>query len=164
MNARHSRLASSGNSSNVVFFERSVFSDRYIFAENCAQTGIFNDVEYSIYKDWHTWLIESFDNLQLDGIVYLRTKPETCLERLKKRARSEEGGIPLEYLQQIHARHEIWLKDADPEFVPAPQVAKTPILVLECDRDMCKHPEMEGELKGQVKDFIRSLLENTAKR
>eukprot|EP00960_Hanusia_phi_P075775 768465-Hanusia_phi.AAC.4 len=136
---------------------------RYIFAENCAQTGLFNDVEYSIYKvktchlsatgisltmhslrkDWHTWLIESFDNLRLDGIVYLRTKPETCLERLKKRARSEEGGIPLEYLQEVEGccgiRREIGF------VMSARKVANTPILVLECDRDMSKHPEMEVE-------------------
>jgi deoxyadenosine/deoxycytidine kinase len=48
--ARHSRKAESGNTSSVVFFERSVFSDRYIFAENCADTQIFNSVEWAIYQ------------------------------------------------------------------------------------------------------------------
>lgn len=102
--ARHSRKAESSNSSSVVFFERSVFSDRYIFAENCAATGLFNSVEWNIYKDWHTWLLDTFENLQLDGIIYLRTKPETCMQRCRKRSRSEEGGIPLEYLTQA-SRH-----------------------------------------------------------
>jgi hypothetical protein len=33
---RHSRASLQSNASSVVFYERSVFSDRYIFAENCA--------------------------------------------------------------------------------------------------------------------------------
>jgi len=155
--ARHSRKASSSNSSSVVFFERSVFSDRYIFAENCAETQLFNPVEWSIYQDWHTWLLNTFENLQLDGIIYLRTKPDTCLTRCRKRSRSEEGGIPIEYLTQIHERHERWLLERPADFVPAPQVKDTPILVLECDRDFAEHPELEEELKKQVDDFIVKL-------
>lgn len=155
--ARHSRKAESTNQSSVVFFERSVFSDRYIFAENCAETELFNPVEWGIYKDWHTWLLKTFDNLQLDGIIYLRTTPDTCLKRCRKRSRSEEGGIPIEYLTQIHQRHERWLKDRPADFVPAPQVKDTPILILDCDRDSGEHPEMEGELKSQVDEFILKL-------
>ena len=155
--ARHSRKAELGNSSSVVFFERSVFSDRYIFAENCAQTELFNTVEWNIYQDWHTWLLNTFDDLKLDGIIYLRTKPETCMSRCRKRSRSEEGGIPLEYLTQIHERHERWLHDRPADFVPAPQLKDTPILVLECDQDLFEHPEREGEMKQQIHDFVKTL-------
>ena len=28
----------------------------------------------------HTWLLNTFENLQLDGIIYLRTKPDTCMQ------------------------------------------------------------------------------------
>lgn len=34
-----------------------------------------------------------------NGLVYLRASPEKCMSRLKRRARSEETGVPLEYLQ-----------------------------------------------------------------
>mmetsp|Transcript_26899 Transcript_26899/g.62419 ORF Transcript_26899/g.62419 Transcript_26899/m.62419 type:complete len:427 (+) Transcript_26899:1-1281(+) len=157
LEGRQSRASIEANSSSVVFYERSVFSDRYIFAENCAETGLFNKVEWGIYQDWHAWLLGAFEDLKLDGIVYLRTTPDTCLHRLKKRARSEEAGVPLDYLQQIHGRHERWLKDRPADFVPAPQVANTPVLTLDCDTDMVLHPEMKDQLREQVRAFIATL-------
>ena len=42
-------------------------------------------------------------------IVYLRATPETCLERIQTRHRSEEESIDLKYLQTLHERHEDWL-------------------------------------------------------
>lgn len=40
---------------------------------------------------------------------------QTCLERLRRRARSEEGSIQLGYLQQLHAQHEHWLVEKTTE-------------------------------------------------
>lgn len=91
-----------------------------------AETGLFNKVEWGIYQDWHEWLLGAFSNLKLDAIVYLRTTPDTCLKRLQKRARSEEAGVPLEYLKQIHHRHERWLRDRPADFHPAPQAKPHP--------------------------------------
>ena len=33
--------------------------------------------------------------------VYLRTSPEECFARMKKRGRSEEAGVNLDYLKKI---------------------------------------------------------------
>jgi len=43
--------------------------------------------------------------------VYLRTSPETCFNRIQKRARKEENKVSLTYLKSIHEKHDIWLKD-----------------------------------------------------
>ena len=43
------------------------------------------------------------------SLVYLRATPETCLERIQARHRSEEGSIDLDYLRTLHDRHEDWL-------------------------------------------------------
>ncbi|MEP7694543.1 deoxynucleoside kinase [Vibrio parahaemolyticus] len=41
--------------------------------------------------------------------LYLTAPPKLCLERINKRARSEEGaGIPLDYLETLHDIHERW--------------------------------------------------------
>ena len=49
---------------------------------------------------WYDWLNSNI-GLPLDLIVYLRTSPEVACERLRKRGRKEEAGVPLEFLEVI---------------------------------------------------------------
>ena len=44
-----------------------------------------------------------------DGFIYLRATPDICMNRLKRRQRTEEGGVTLDYLQGLHQKHEDWL-------------------------------------------------------
>jgi len=95
----------------AIFIERSIWSDKNIFAKNCAQSGMMSEIEHMLYLKWFSWLEEHL-NLQGDKhFVYLRCSPETSFERMKKRNRNEETGVSLEYLTQIHNKHEEWLKD-----------------------------------------------------
>ncbi len=57
-----------------------------------------NQAEMQIYDHWFNYLTEQYDN-DLDGIIYLQTTPELCLERCQKRNREEENTIQLEYLK-----------------------------------------------------------------
>ena len=81
----------------------------YIFARNCYETGLMNKTEWSIYTDWSTYLLESLGDLQLDGFIYLRCNPKVCENRMVKRGRLEEKDVTLDYLSQIHEKHEQWL-------------------------------------------------------
>ncbi len=90
---------------------------------------------------WHSYMLTTIgDKLDLSGIIYLRTKPETCYNRLQKRARSEESGVSLDYLQSLHQRHEDWLIDAKPSLDLHPSLKGTPILVIDTDEEFETNP------------------------
>jgi deoxycitidine kinase len=83
---------------------------------------------------WHTMMLESLgEKLHLSGIIYLRTKPETCFERLQRRARSEEATVPLDYLQSLHQRHEDWLLHQKPSLNLHASLKDTPVLIIDSD-------------------------------
>ena len=88
--------------------ERSVFSDRMIFVESVHESGWMSDLELSLFNAWYDPMVAACPNLKPEGFVYLRTSPETCHRRLRRRARGEETGVSLEYLTTLHEKHEGW--------------------------------------------------------
>ena len=101
--------------------------------------------------------MKEFPALAVDGFVYMRTKPSTCLTRLQGRGRSEEAGVELAYLEQLQARHEEWLL---PDGAAAPRRVSTdgvPVLVLECDEDFQSDPARCEELVNAILEFRESL-------
>ena len=114
---------------NVFFkvMERSIYSGRYCFIENLKINKKLPDVDYEVLDQWHKWMASS-NNVKIDRIIYLRSSPEICFERIKKRSRSEESNISLEYLENLHELHEQWLMEQK-FFVPAP------ITVINADLD-----------------------------
>ena len=96
--------------SPVVISERSNFTDRYIFVKHCISNGWISSIEETVYNEWFDWLIEK-NNLEGDLFIYLRTDSKICKERVSKRGRVEEDGIPLELLQSLEKNHDEWLLD-----------------------------------------------------
>lgn len=96
---------------NHIMLERSIYSDRYVFAKNCHETGVMNDSEWEIYCKMWDWLQAKWC-IEPDLIIYLRTPAEICRQRIIERDRiAERNAIPLEYLQKLEAVHDKWLFD-----------------------------------------------------
>lgn len=130
--------------------ERSVYSDRYCFAKNCFEQGTMNALEWKLYKEWFSWLVDNY-TVKPSGFIYLRTDPKVCYERLTKRNRSEESAVPLAYLEKLHGKHEDWLigkKDV------ASYLQDVPVLVLECDREFENDQQEQERHIERIVEFI----------
>ncbi|MFC1842736.1 deoxynucleoside kinase [Candidatus Dependentiae bacterium] len=136
--------------STTQVLERSVFSDKYCFAKNLYESGAMSDIEWTLYKEWFDWFFE--DHIQKpNGFIYLRTTPQTCYNRLKKRNRSEEKEVPLAYLQQLHDKHENWLiKKQNLDHY----VQDVPVLILECDKEFETDEAQKNKLITKITDFF----------
>jgi len=104
----------------VIITERSVDTDRNIFAKMLYDSGDIEEDEHTIYN---LWFDEFVRDLPVAGLIYIRANPETCMERIHKRGREGET-IPLEYVQKCHDYHDAWINgitckklviDANPE-------------------------------------------------
>lgn len=131
--------------SEINFVERSVFTDRYCFAKNCVETGIMTDIEYDIYCKWHDWLVSSF-KVKADGYIYLKTTPEICDKRINTRGRLEESKIPLEYLSQLHNKHEEWMNTTN-----------KPVIEIDATIDLINNDENIKSVYEQINNFIKSI-------
>ncbi|KAM6470300.1 LOW QUALITY PROTEIN: deoxycytidine kinase 2-like [Liasis olivaceus] len=122
----------------VQFFE----IDRYVFSSNSFESGDITETEWAIYQDWQCLLLNQFESdLELDGIIYLYTTPEKCMERLQHRR--EEQGIQLEYLENLHYKHEIWLHETTMK-MDSDKLKDMPILVLDVNEDF-RNDEIKQE-------------------
>jgi len=92
-----------------VIMERSIFSDRNVFARNCHESGLMTDTEHAIYAKLWDWLNERWC-VQPNLTIYLRTPAKICRERIMERDRVEEkDAIPLKYLEDLERLHDEWL-------------------------------------------------------
>ncbi len=93
-----------------VVLERSIYTDRNVFAKNLYAGGAMNDSEWQVYQQLWEFLASNYCE-KPQKIIYLRTPAELCLERIKQRGRNEEQQMPLDYLKNLEDLHDEWLMD-----------------------------------------------------
>lgn len=129
---------------DMIIMERSLQTDRLVFAQMLKDEAKISDIEFAVYTMW-------FDSFQAEvphcHTIYLRTTPEIALERVRHRDREGEN-IPLDYLSKCHAYHERWLGND-----------REASLILDATQDMRSD---DGALVSQWrKEVKRYLLANT---
>ena len=146
----HSKSVDSVNSpSPVQIYERSYYSDRYIFAENCFNSGHMDTTEWGIYKDFCDYWVNSMGSYDLEGLIYLQASPETCIGRRMIRGRPEEKSIPKSYIETLHEKHEDLFYHKSTNV--GESFKRLPILVVDCDSNC---PDKWEENVKKVIDFI----------
>uniref|UniRef100_A0A8C4QAM0 Thymidine kinase 2 n=1 Tax=Eptatretus burgeri TaxID=7764 RepID=A0A8C4QAM0_EPTBU len=128
---------------SIRMMERSIYSARYIFVENLFRSGKMPEADYAVLSEWFDWILKSI-SFPLDMIVYLQTRPETCLKRLQARCRQEESVVPLDYLKSLHELYEAWLIDKTLYSIP------TPVIVVSADDGLEKMQEKFANLHSNL--------------
>lgn len=96
------------SNSTIIITERSVESDRHLFAKMLYEDGLLNQLEWEVYLSWFGIL-----NINIDKFIYIKTSVDNCMKRIKLRNRDGEDNITREYIQSLHDKHEEWLLKKD---------------------------------------------------
>jgi deoxyadenosine/deoxycytidine kinase len=98
-------------SNKIIITERSIFSDKYIFAKLLFEDNYLNSIEWQIYLELFNLFSE---NYKINKYIYINTHHNECFKRINKRSRSEEvDKISIEYLKKLDKNHLDWLKNTD---------------------------------------------------
>ena len=127
----------------LIITERSVETDRNVFAKMLYDTGDISHDEFQIYT---LWFDEFLTDVPLAGIVYINASPDVCMERIGKRAREGET-IQSDYIQRCHQYHEDWI-----------HTKNCALLELPANEDITESPRVLSERMERITEFIRVLL------
>ena len=134
------KAALASTKKRVVITERSLLTDRYVFAEMLREAGDINDIEWQLYLQWYDTFASG---LPMAGVIYLTTDVTLSAARIAGRAREGET-IPLDYLEALEAQHQKWLATTD---LPVVRVSTA---------------SMDNAV-ADIADFVTALLDNHRK-
>lgn len=135
------KKAMSENTNSIIITERSLHTDKMVFAKMLFDNGLIEDVNYQIYL---MWFDEFISECPLYKIIYVQADPTVCFNRIKKRSRDGESGIPLLYLQDCHKYHESMI-----------QYLNVSCLLLDGNQDIFENSEIMIEWFDKINAFIQ---------
>jgi len=94
----------------VILTERSVLTDKYVFAEMLRDAGYIDMLEWDLYDNWFNIFSRQYP---VNGIIYLSTSSATSKDRIKIRNRHGEENIDLDYLDALERQHKKWIDNTN---------------------------------------------------
>jgi|LakMenEpi03Aug12_release.lakeMendotaPanAssembly.Ray.scaffolds.fasta_scaffold281208_1 deoxyadenosine/deoxycytidine kinase len=134
------------NPDSIIITERSLYTDRFVFAKMLFESGKIEDVNYQIYLKWFDVFAEE---CPVHQVIYVKTDPEICHNRIMKRSREGEGGIPLGYLQECHEYHETMILRHFPD-----ENICTDRLILDGNVDIYENTDQVNDWTDQILQYI----------
>jgi len=139
------RIANKENQHFIIITERSLHTDKMVFAKMLYDTGKIEYINYQIYLNWFDTFSSEFP---VHKVVYVKTSPKNCYERISKRSREGEENIPLSYLESCSFYHDNML---DKNLITC--VCETQ-LVLNGNIDIYKNSEQVNNWIKEITAFI----------
>ena len=90
----------------ILITERSVLTDRYVFAEMMVEDGKMSKLEWDLYMKWFDAFAKK---VPVKGIIHITTDPTQSKKRIVNRGRLGEESISLEYLSKLDQQHNKWM-------------------------------------------------------
>lgn len=136
----------SQNKKTIIITERSLYTDKMVFAKMLYDSGKIEHINYQIYLNWFDTFSEEFP---VHKIVYVKTSPEKCHNRIHKRSREGEEHIPLDYLINCDKYHNNMLDKETQDCVCKDQI------VLDGDVDIYENKKQLEEWICEINSFIK---------
>jgi deoxyadenosine/deoxycytidine kinase len=124
----------------IIITERSLCTDKHVFAKMLYDQGKIEDVCYQIYLNWFDEFVSDYD---IKYSIYVNTDPDICYKRIHKRSREGEEVIPLNYLESCHNYHNEFL-----------DIIKTEKLELNGNIDIYENREILDKWLEEIKLMI----------
>jgi deoxyadenosine/deoxycytidine kinase len=116
-----------------------------VFAKMLYDTGKIEHVNYQIYLNWFNTFSEEFP---IHKVIYVKTDPNICHQRIGKRHRDGEEHIPIDYLKSCSDYHDNMLDNTSPDCVCKEQI------VLDGNNDIYENEDILKEWINSIEKFI----------
>ena len=133
------------NNNYIIITERSLYTDKMVFAKMLYDSGKIEDVNYQIYLNWFDTFSGEFP---VHKVIYVKAAPEKCYERIAKRSREGEENIPLEYLTACSLYHDNMLDKTIDSCVCDEQ------LILDGNIDIYENKTQVDEWIQEIEQYI----------
>ena len=134
------------NKNIIVISERNLYTDKMVFAKMLYDSKKIEEVNYKIYLNWFDTFSDEFP---VNKVIYVKTSPENCYERILKRSRSGEDNIPLDYLNICSLYHDNMLDIKSEECICNDQ------LILDGNNDIYKNKNQLEEWIDTIDKYIK---------
>lgn len=131
----------------IIITERSLYTDKFVFAKMLYDMKKIEDVSYQIYTKWFDAFAQE---CPIHRCVYVKTDPEICHERIMKRSRTGEDSIPLDYLTSCDEYHKAMIFKILPMF----ERASEDVIVLDGNIDIYSNPAELTNWIDRISKFI----------
>jgi deoxyadenosine/deoxycytidine kinase len=95
------------NPNAIIITERSLVTDKMVFAKMLYDSGNIQEIEYQIYSKWFECFAKDYP---INKVIYVNSSPEICHERINERSRVGEEVIPFTYLIKCDEYHKNMIK------------------------------------------------------
>lgn len=133
------------NPGAIIITERSLYTDKYVFAKMLYDSNKIEEIEYNIYNKWFSSMV---DLAPLDKVIYMKTSADTSFSRILKRSRDGENNIEKDYIEKCNDYHnEMYKKLNDSDNIKK--------IIIDCTNNIEEENNLLDVWSNEIMDFIK---------